>query len=192
MAIDRLPEIKPALVTEFTVDVQAPHRLDQQVVDASIAAAEALVVTPPECKTAANNAPLAVNMEVVAVAASNAQASFVIQATASPQPTTVSPDPSGCAEFTTEAPDETSTTAQIVDAPEIAGVTTRGVHSTVAINEPLTGNIHAVDQFVFSARLDDRHLVTVTSSANPRVSKAAGERAKKLLVQAVDVVRRPA
>ena len=52
----------------------------------------------------------------------------------------------------------------------------------------LAGN-RAVDQYEYVARLDDRHMVTVTSFANPTDTKAVGEQVLRLLSEAVSVVR---
>src|SRR5688500_206489 len=73
----------------------------------------------------------------------------------------------------------------------VSGAITHATQSIYAVDSPLSGQPHAVDLYVFTARLDDRHVITVTSSASPRDSKATAEQAQHLLISAVDVVRPP-
>jgi hypothetical protein len=48
---------------------------------------------------------------------------------------------------------------------------------------------HAIDRYTYTARLDERHVITVTSSENPKNSQAASEKAQQMLADAIDTVR---
>jgi Domain of unknown function (DUF5642) len=185
--IGRLAELRNTLPAGYSVDVQSPHLLDQRAVDQAVADARAVSATPPECATPTD---VSVGTAVTAVAASGTGPGFIVTATQSPQPGAEAPVPDTCRNFTTERPDGTMTVAQTIAGPPIADATTRGTHSTVAVEETRTGEMHAVDQYVYTARLDDRHVVSVTSSANPRDSGSAGAQAARLLADAVGVIRR--
>jgi Domain of unknown function (DUF5642) len=79
----------------------------------------------------------------------------------------------------------------VIPAPHIVDATTSATHSIQTVDDPATGKTRAVDQYLYSARLDDSHLVTVTSFASPTDSTAAAQQTEQLLVDAVDTVRRP-
>jgi Domain of unknown function (DUF5642) len=77
----------------------------------------------------------------------------------------------------------------VIDPPAITGAKTLATHSLYAAESPLSGQPHAVDRYVYTARLDDTHVVTGTSSASRSDSQATSEEAQQLLAKAVDIVR---
>ena len=75
---------------------------------------------------------------------------------------------------------------RVIDAPPVADAATSATHSIQTGG--LAGD-RVVDQYDYIAVLDDRHMVMVTSFANPTDTKAVGEQVARLLADAVNAVR---
>ena len=71
-----------------------------------------------------------------------------------------------------ERPDGAVSRTRVIDAPPVIDATTSATHSIQTGG--LAGD-RVVDQYEYVALLDDRHMVTVTSFANPTDTKAVGE-----------------
>lgn len=77
------------------------------------------------------------------------------------------------------------------ETPQASAAPDGAVSQTTVISAPhIDDATTAVDQYLYSARLDDRHIVTVTSFTGPSDSKAASEEAQRLLTDSVHSIRR--
>ena len=185
--IARLPGLKDSLSATFNVETQPMQTVTQENVDKLTAALKTLTVTPPEClNTAAANFGQTVGTVVRSLSAENQQFGVVITAAESPRPFVTSAPIDACRTFDVERPDGAVSRTHVIDAPQVIDATTSATHSIQTGG--LAGD-RAVDQYEYVALLDDRHMVTLTSFANPTDTKAVGEQVQRLLSDAVNVVR---
>jgi hypothetical protein len=130
-----------------------------------------------------------VGATVATVAVNTDQYGFVIEAAQTIRPTSVPPPVSDtCRNFTAVRPDGSVSETRVVASPHIDGAITSAAHSTQTVDDP-TSKTRAVDQYLYVARLDDHHLIIVTSFANPVDTTAAELEAEHLLTEAIDGVR---
>ncbi len=191
--IGRVAQLRDRLPPGFTAEVRPTQTISQRNIDDVAAGLKSLTVDPPECLQRAADISQTEGATIAALAVHNEQFGFVINAAQIPHPTAVpsSPIPDTCRDFTAVRPDGSVSQTRVISAPHIADATTSATHSIQTVDDPATGKTHAVDQYLYSAWLDGSHLVTVTSLASPRDSTAAAQQAQRLLIDAVDVVRRP-
>lgn len=190
--IGRVAQLRDRLPPGFTAEVRPTQTISQRNIDDVAAGLKLLTVDPPECLQQAADISQTEGATIAALAVHNEQFGFVINAAQILHPTVVpSPMPDTCRDFTAVRPDGSVSQTRVIPAPHIADATTSATHSIQTVDDPATGKTHAVDQYLYSAWLDDSHLVTVTSLASPTDSTAAAQQAQQLLIDAVDVVRRP-
>ncbi|HTH88103.1 hypothetical protein [Mycobacterium sp.] len=185
--IARLPGLKDSLAATFAVEMQPTQTVTQDNVDKFTAALNALTVTPPEClNAAAANFGQTVGTVVTSLSAENKQFGVVIKAAESPRPFVTSAPVDACRTFDAERPDGAVSRTRVIDAPPVADAATSATHSIQTGG--LAGD-RVVDQYDYIAVLDDRHMVMVTSFANPTDTQAVGEQVARLLADAVNAVR---
>ena len=185
--IARLPGLTDSLSATFTVEMQPTQTVTQENVDKLTAALKTLTVTPPEClNTTAANFNQTVGTVVTSLSAHNQQFGVVINAAEAPRPFVTSAPIDACRTFDVERPDGSVSRTRVIDAPPVIDATTSATHSIQTGG--LAGD-RVVDQYEYVALLDDRHMVTVTSFANPTDTKAVGEQVARLLSEAVNAVR---
>jgi Domain of unknown function (DUF5642) len=190
--IGRLTQLQDRLPAGFTADVRPTQTISQRSVDDVAASLKAFTVDPPECVQAAADISQTVGATVTALAVRDDRFGFVINAAQTLHPTAVAPPVlDTCRDFTIVRPDGSVSETRVIAAPHIADAITSATHSIQTIDDPATGKTHAVDQYLYSARLDDSHLVTVVSLASPVDSAAAAQQAEQFLIDAVNTVRRP-
>jgi hypothetical protein len=185
--IEWCPVIKDSLAATFTVEMQPTQTVIQANVDKLAAALKTLTVTSPEfMNTAAANFGQTVGTVVMSLSAHNQQFGVVINAAESPRPFVTSAPIDACRTFDVERPDGAVSRTHVIDAPQVTDATTSATHSIQTGG--LAGD-RVVDQYEYVALLDNRHMVTVTSFANPTDTKAVGEQVQRLLSDAVNAVR---
>jgi hypothetical protein len=186
--IARLSDLQGSLLATFSnVEMRPTQTMTQDTVDRFSAALRAVTVTPPECLSATANFSQTVGTVVTSVSAHNPQFGVVISAAQAPRPFVARPVIDGCRTFDVETPDGAVSRTHVIDAPRIADATTSATHSIQTGG--LAGD-RVVDQYEYVAVLDDRHVVSVTSFANPTDTQAVGRAMPGLLVSAVSAVRR--
>ncbi|AQT79568.1 hypothetical protein B1R94_10220 [Mycolicibacterium litorale] len=189
--ITRLSNLKTQLPPEFTTEVRPLHTISQEDVDKVSDGLKALTITPPECQPPSESVGQTVGATVASLSVTSQQYGFVVNATETPQASAApAPVAANCRSVTAVAPDGAVSQTTVITAPRIDDATTTATHSIQTVDDAATGKTHAVDQYLYSARLDDRHIVTVTSFADPPNSKAASEEAQRLLIDVVNSIRR--
>jgi hypothetical protein len=186
--IARLQGMTADLPPGATVVPQPMHTLTKSDVDNASAALSALTVTPPEClKMATAHLGQVVGTVATSLSAQDKQFGVVISASQAPAPLPTSAAVPVCSAFDVERPDGAVSHTRVLDAAMVPDAArTSATHSITTGGD---AGDRVVDQYEYVAQLDDRHLVTVTSFANPTDSQAVGERLPRLLTAAVNAVR---
>jgi Domain of unknown function (DUF5642) len=185
--IARLPGLQHSLSATFTVEVQPTQTVTREHVDRLAAALKTFTVTPPECLNATANFDQTVGTVVASLSAHNQQFGVVIKATESPRPFAEPRVIDACRTFDVERPDGAVSRTHVIEAPVIDGAITSATHSIQTVEQP--DGERVIDQYEYVALLDDRHMVSVTSFANPTDTKAVGAAMSGLLADAVNTVR---
>jgi hypothetical protein len=184
--VTRLPGLAGSLAVAFAVENQPVRTVTQDSANQVATALGTLIVTPPECLNMATaDFGATVGTVVTSMSAHNPQYGVVITAAESPRPFLRSALIDACRTFDVERPDGAVSHTRVIDAPRVADATTSATHSIQTGG--LAGD-KVVDQYEYVAVLDARHLVTVTSFANP-TEVAVGKQTQHLLSDAVNTVR---
>jgi hypothetical protein len=138
-------------------------------------------------RAGAANFDQTVGTVVASLSAHSKQFGVVIKAAESPRPFVEPRAIEACRTFDVERPDGAVSRTRVIDPPVIDDATTSATHSIQTVEQP--DGERVVDQYEYVALLDDRHMVSVTSFANPIDTKAVGAAMPGLLADAVNAVR---